>query len=55
MSEQPKTEAESKPDQSVESEPVKPEPPESPESQKEQVGEFITRHILEKDTVFFEG
>jgi hypothetical protein len=52
MSEQPKTEPQSKPDQSVESEPVKPEPP---ESQKEQVGEFITRHILEKDTVFFEG
>jgi hypothetical protein len=22
---------------------------------KDQIGEFITRHILEKDTVFFEG
>ena len=31
---------------------VKPEPA---EPEREQVGDFITRQILEKDTVFFEG
>jgi hypothetical protein len=40
-------------------EPAAPEPPVSqPEpdpADKEQIEEFITRHILEKDTVFFEG
>ena len=48
MSEKPNVE----PEPPVQPEPVKPE---NAEPEKEQVGEFITRHILEKDTVFFEG
>ena len=32
-----------------------PEPKPEPKEQSEEVGEFINRHILEKDTVFFEG
>ena len=37
-------------------EPVEPTPPEakSPELDEE-TGDFITRHVLEKDSVFFEG
>jgi hypothetical protein len=31
-------------------------PPEEPSAENEgEVGEFITRHVLDKDTVFFEG
>ena len=34
----------------------KPETPEEPASEPEEdVGDFITRHVLEKDSVFFEG
>ena len=49
MSEEPK------PETGADNPPPEPAKPESAESEKEQVGEFITRHILEKDTVFFEG
>jgi hypothetical protein len=39
--------------------PAAPEPPaaepQPASADKEQIEEFITRHILEKDTVFFEG
>ena len=37
--------------------PVEPTPPEPPEiqSDEEDFGDFITRHVLEKDSVFFEG
>jgi hypothetical protein len=46
-----------KPNAEPEPKPAEPEAvePENAEAEKEQVGEFITRHILEKDTVFFEG
>ena len=45
-------EPEPKADESVE-----PIPPEvTPSSEEEQdIGDFITRHVLEKDSVFFEG
>jgi len=33
--------------------PVEPTPPELDEEQE--MGDFITRHVLEKDSVFFEG
>jgi hypothetical protein len=35
-------------------EPAEPAPPEAADKEDE-IGEFINRHILEKDTVFFEG
>ena len=37
--------------------PVEPAPPEPPENTQEEqdAGDFITRHVLEKDSVFFEG
>jgi len=37
--------------------PVEPTPPEGATSQpnEEDIGDFITRHVLEKDSVFFEG
>jgi hypothetical protein len=39
-------------DQSIEPTP----PPERPEPElDEDAGDFITRHVLEKDSVFFEG
>jgi hypothetical protein len=43
---------------STTNEPVEPNPPEPPKSKEEQeqdAGDFITRHVLEKDSVFFEG
>lgn len=37
-------------------EPVGPVPPGPPEpDQGEEVGDFITRNVLDKDSVFFEG
>ncbi len=38
-------------------EPVEPAPPELTTSQQDEqdIGDFITRHVLEKDSVFFEG
>ena len=38
-------------------EPVEPVPPEATASQQaeQDIGDFITRHVLEKDSVFFEG
>ena len=37
--------------------PVEPARPEAATSQQneEDIGDFITRHVLEKDSVFFEG
>ena len=37
--------------------PVEPAPPEAATSEQneEDIGDFITRHVLEKDSVFFEG
>ena len=37
--------------------PDEPAPPETPESKQDEqdAGDFITRHVLEKDSVFFEG
>jgi hypothetical protein len=37
--------------------PVEPDPPEGPtiDPQKAEIDDFITRHVLEKDSVFFEG
>jgi hypothetical protein len=36
--------------------PIEPAPPEPPEPElDEETGDFITRHVLEKDSVFFEG
>ena len=32
-----------------------PEPPKSKEEEEQDAGDFITRHVLEKDSVFFEG
>ena len=43
---------------------VNPEPPSDPKppqteaeknEEEQQMGDFITRHVLEKDSVFFEG
>jgi hypothetical protein len=35
---------------------IEPTPPERPEPElDEDAGDFITRHVLEKDSVFFEG
>ena len=48
MPEDPKAAA----DQSVE--PAPPEPPENTQDEQD-AGDFITRHVLEKDSVFFEG
>ena len=48
MQEDPKAAA----DQSVE--PAPPEPPENTQDEQD-AGDFITRHVLEKDSVFFEG
>jgi len=38
-------------------EPVEPAPPEGATSSQEDqdIGDFITRHVLEKDSVFFGG
>ncbi len=39
-----------------ENQPVEPAPPEPESTVDEQdFGDFITRHVLEKDSVFFEG
>jgi hypothetical protein len=36
--------------------PADPDPPETPgNTQEEEIGDFINRHVLEKDSVFFEG
>ncbi len=36
--------------------PKQPEPPANTQEPKdEEIGDFITRHVLEKDSVFFEG
>ena len=37
--------------------PVEPAPPEPPDNTQDEqdAGDFITRHVLEKDSVFFEG
>jgi hypothetical protein len=37
--------------------PDQPAPPEAPPNpqDEEDIGDFITRHVLEKDSVFFEG
>lgn len=35
--------------------PAPPEPPKSEQDQETDVGDFVTRHVLEKDSVFFEG
>ena len=35
-------------------EPITPEPPENRPDEQD-IGDFITRHVLEKDSVFFEG
>jgi hypothetical protein len=48
MAEEPKP----APDQSVQ--PPSAEPPPT-ELDIEEIGDFITRHVLEKDSVFFEG
>ena len=32
-----------------------PDPPEIPEKDEEEVGDFINRHVFERDSVFFEG
>ena len=48
MPEDPKASA----DQPVELAP--PEPPENTQDEQD-AGDFITRHVLEKDSVFFEG
>jgi hypothetical protein len=34
---------------------IAPETPDSAPENEEEAGEFITRNVLEKDTVFFEG
>jgi hypothetical protein len=36
-------------------EPVEPEARPSEQDQEQDAGDFITRHVLEKDSVFFEG
>ena len=38
--------------------PVEPTPPEArptEQDEEQEMGDFITRHVLEKDSVFFEG
>jgi len=38
--------------------PVEPTPPAAPtaeQDEEQEMGDFITRHVLEKDSVFFEG
>jgi hypothetical protein len=30
-------------------------PPPTQQDQENEIGDFITRHVLEKDSVFFEG
>lgn len=44
-----------KPDPDRPSEPASGEPKASEAENEQDVGEFINRHVLEKDTVFFEG
>jgi hypothetical protein len=40
----------------IEDQSIEPTPPERPEPELDQeTGDFITRHVLEKDSVFFEG
>ena len=34
---------------------AQPEPPPSAQDLEQTAGDFITRHVLEKDSVFFEG
>jgi hypothetical protein len=49
MAEEPRSEAE---------QPVPPAPsdlPEAAQDKEKEIGDFITRHVLEKDSVFFEG
>ena len=38
-------------------EPLEPTPPPEPENtvDEQDIGDFINRHVLEKDSVFFEG
>jgi hypothetical protein len=36
-------------------EPVPAKPPEAGEAQESDIGEFISRNVLDKDSVFFEG
>ena len=36
-------------------EPAPPEPRASEQEEEQEMGDFITRHVLEKDSVFFEG
>jgi hypothetical protein len=36
-------------------EPAAPEAAASAEDEEQDMGDFITRHVLEKDSVFFEG
>ena len=31
------------------------EPPTIDEEREKEIGDFVTRHVLEKDSVFFEG
>ena len=35
--------------------PIEPAPPEISQQDEQDAGDFITRHVLEKDSVFFEG
>jgi hypothetical protein len=36
-------------------EPAAPEAAASAQDEEQEMGDFITRHVLEKDSVFFEG
>jgi hypothetical protein len=36
-------------------EPAPPEPRPTAQEEEQEMGDFITRHVLEKDSVFFEG
>ena len=41
--------------QAITNQPGEPEEPASNQEQEQDAGDFITRHVLEKDSVFFEG
>ncbi|MBI3667644.1 MAG: hypothetical protein HY236_15685 [Acidobacteria bacterium] len=49
MSEEPKAAPNEPP------EPASSETPPDEQDQDKEIGDFITRHVLEKDAVFFEG